>query len=76
MVRGEDHVSGDQRRRFTKPEAIVEALQSWHETDAGITVHFDKWNNQLVHRFLVVGVKKNIPDNWDYFDVLRSIPEK
>lgn len=59
----------------TKPEAIVEALQNWHEEDGGITVHFDKWNNQLVHRFLVVGVKKHIPDNWNYFDVLRSIPE-
>ncbi len=59
----------------TDPDAIVHALQNWHEEDGGITVHFDKWNNQLVHRFLVVGVKKNIPDNWDYFDVLRSIPE-
>ncbi|WBO58457.1 hypothetical protein GT370_14875 [Acidocella sp. MX-AZ03] len=28
-----------------------------------------------MHRFLVVGVKKNIPDDYDYFDVLRSIPD-
>ncbi|MGE4482256.1 ABC transporter substrate-binding protein [Acidocella sp.] len=59
----------------TDPDAIVHALQNWHEEDGGITVHFDKWNNQLVHRFLVVGVKKDIPDRWDYFNVLRSIPE-
>lgn len=59
----------------TNPDAIVEAMQNWHEEDGGITVHFDKWNNQLVHRFLIVDVKKNITDNWDYFNVLRSIPE-
>jgi len=59
----------------TDPDKIVEALQAWRETDNGITVHFDKWNNQLVHRFLIVGVKKNIPDDTDFFDVLRSIPE-
>ncbi|WP_297369276.1 ABC transporter substrate-binding protein [Acidocella sp.] len=58
----------------TKPEAIVEALQNWHEEDNGVTVHFDKWNNQLVRRFLIVGVKKDIPNKWDYFNVLQSVP--
>ncbi|MDR3521337.1 MAG: ABC transporter substrate-binding protein [Acidocella sp.] len=60
--------------KSTKAEAIVEALQNWHEVDGGLNVHFNKWNNQLEHRFLIVGVKKNIPDQWDYFDVLASVP--
>ena len=42
----------------TKGAAIVEALRHWSEMDAGLPVHFDPWDNQLVHRLLVVGINK------------------
>lgn len=58
----------------TNPDAIVEALYNWSELDGGINVHFDRWDNQLIHRLLVVGIKKHIPNQWDYFDVLQSVP--
>lgn len=58
----------------TDGAAIVEALRHWHEMDGGLKVHFQPWNNQLVHRLLVVGIKKHIPNRWDIFNVLKSVP--
>jgi arginine utilization protein RocB len=59
----------------TEPDAIVAALENWRESDAGMTVDFRKWDHQMVHRLLVAGVKQQIPDQWDYFDVLASVPK-
>lgn len=61
--------------KSTEPDAIVAALENWRETDAGMPVDFRKWDHQMVHRLLVAGVKQQIPDQWDYFDVLASVPK-
>jgi branched-chain amino acid transport system substrate-binding protein len=64
-----------EQAKSTEPDAIVNALETWRDQDAGAPVYFRKWDHQMVHRILVVGVKKQIPDKWDYFDVLASVPK-
>ncbi len=61
--------------KSTDADAIVHALENWQVMDGKLTVRFRPWDHQLVHRMLVLGVKQQIPNKWDYFDVLASVPD-
>ncbi len=59
----------------TDPDAIVSAMEAWRGRDGKLPVYFRAWDHQLAHRMLVLGIRKQIPNKWDYFDVLASVPD-
>lgn len=61
--------------KSTEPMAIVEGLENWKFNAGGTSYSYRKWDHQMLLKNLVVQVKDNIPDQWDYFDVKAALPE-
>ncbi|MGH7041265.1 MAG: ABC transporter substrate-binding protein, partial [Acetobacteraceae bacterium] len=59
--------------KSTQPMAIVEALEHWKDRETGVS--YRSFDHQMMLPNLVVRVKKKIPDKWDYFDVVASVPK-
>lgn len=57
--------------KSTDSKSIVTALEKWKNTEGEFPYGFRDWDHQMVRPALIVGVKKNITDKWDYFDVLK-----
>jgi branched-chain amino acid transport system substrate-binding protein len=57
--------------KSTDSKAIVTALEKWKNTEGDIPFGFRDWDHQMVKPAVIVGVKKQITDKWDYFDVLK-----
>jgi len=57
--------------KSTDSKSIVTALEKWKNIDGEFPYGFRNWDHQMVRPALIVGVKKNITDKWDYFDVLK-----
>jgi branched-chain amino acid transport system substrate-binding protein len=57
--------------KSTDSKAIVTALEKWKNTEGEIPFGFRDWDHQMVKPAVIVGVKKQITDKWDYFDVLK-----
>ena len=57
--------------KSTDAKAIVTALERWKNTEGEIPFGFRDWDHQMVKPAVIVGVKKQITDKWDYFDVLK-----
>jgi branched-chain amino acid transport system substrate-binding protein len=60
--------------KSTESGAIVNALENWGVRRSGITARYRAFDHQMVNRMIVVGVKPNITDKWDYFDILSETP--
>jgi branched-chain amino acid transport system substrate-binding protein len=58
--------------KSTDPKAIVTQLEKWKNTEEAFPFFFRDWDHQMVRPAVIVGVKKQITDKWDYFDVLRN----
>lgn len=58
--------------KSTEPRAIVSQLEKWRNTEGELPFFFRDWDHQLVRPALIVSVKKQITDKWDYFDVLKN----
>jgi len=58
--------------KSTKAQDIVTALEKWKNTDGSLPFYFRVWDHQLVRPSVIVRVKKNITDKWDFFDVLKE----
>jgi branched-chain amino acid transport system substrate-binding protein len=56
----------------TDAKAIVTQLEKWRNTEEGFPFFFRDWDHQMVRPAVIVGVKKQITDKWDYFDVLKN----
>lgn len=56
----------------TDSKAIVTQLEKWRNTEEGFPFFFRDWDHQMVRPAVIVGVKKQITDKWDYFDVLKN----
>lgn len=56
----------------TDPKAIVTALEKWKNTEGEFPYYFREWDHQMVRPAVIVGVKKQITDKYDYFDVLKN----
>ncbi len=54
------------------PKAIVSQLEKWKNTEAALPFFFRDWDHQMVRPAVIVAVKKQISDKWDYFDVLKN----
>lgn len=57
--------------KSTDSKAIVAALEKWKNSEGEFPYGFRDWDHQMVRPAVIVGVKKNITDKWDYFDVLK-----
>jgi branched-chain amino acid transport system substrate-binding protein len=57
--------------KSTNPQAIVTALEKWKNTDGDFPFYFREWDHQLVRPAVIVKVKKDITDKWDFQDFLK-----
>ena len=53
-------------------KAIVSQLEKWKNTEGEFPFFFRDWDHQMVRPAVIVSVKKQISDKWDYFDVLKN----
>ena len=59
----------------TDPGKIVEALEHWKFKRGDLEVRYRDFDHQMVNRLLVAGIKPEITDKWDYFDVRAQLPK-
>jgi len=57
--------------KSTKPQDIVTSLEKWKNTDGEFPFYFREWDHQLVRPAVIVKVKSNITDKWDFMDFLK-----
>jgi len=57
--------------KSTKPQDIVTALEKWKNTEGDFPFYFREWDHQLVRPAVIVKVKSNITDKWDFMDFLK-----
>ena len=62
--------------KSTEPMAIIEALENWKGGTAENPYSYRKSDHQMMLKNLVVEVKPKVTDQWDYFDVKGTVPEK
>ncbi|PWC39791.1 ABC transporter substrate-binding protein [Azospirillum sp. TSO35-2] len=58
--------------KSAKAGDIVTALEAWKNTEGPFPFYFRAWDHQMVRPAVIVQVKKDITDKWDYFDVLKN----
>lgn len=61
--------------KSTDAKAIVTALEKWTNKDGDISFGFRDWDHQLVRPAVIVRVKSQITDKWDFFDVVKRTSE-
>jgi branched-chain amino acid transport system substrate-binding protein len=61
--------------KSTDAKAIVTQLEKWKNSEEAFPFGFREWDHQMVRPAVIVGVKKQITDKWDYFDVLKNTSE-
>jgi branched-chain amino acid transport system substrate-binding protein len=57
--------------KSTDSQAIVTALEKWKNTEGAFPFYFREWDHQLVKPAVIVKVKDNITDKWDFMDFLK-----
>ena len=57
--------------KSTEAGKIVTALEKWRNTDGDFPYYFREWDHQLVKPAVIVKVKDNITDKWDFMDFLK-----
>ncbi|MFO1116032.1 MAG: ABC transporter substrate-binding protein [Beijerinckiaceae bacterium] len=57
--------------KSTNPQDIVTALEKWKNTEGEFPFYFREWDHQLVRPAVIVKVKNNITDKWDFMDFLK-----
>lgn len=55
--------------KSTDSKAVVEALEQWKDTAGTFPAFYRQWDHQLIRPSVVVTIKKDITDKWDFFDV-------
>ena len=58
--------------KSTESKAIVTALENWKNTDGEQSFFFRDWDHQLVRPAVIVRVKKQITDKFDFFDFIKN----
>jgi branched-chain amino acid transport system substrate-binding protein len=58
--------------KSTDSKAIVTALEKWKNNEEAFPFFFRDWDHQMVRPAVIVQVKKQITDKWDFFDVLKN----
>ena len=68
-------LGGIEAAKSTEPAKIVTALEAFRIDDAANPAYFRTWDHQLLHRWLIVGVKDKVTGPHDFFDILESVPK-
>ena len=68
-------LGGIEAAKSTEPAKVVTALEAFRISSMAIPAYFRTWDHQLLHRWLVVGVKDKVTDPRDFFDILESVPK-
>lgn len=55
----------------TDSAAIIMALEKWRYTEGKFPAFYREWDHQLIKPAVIVQIKKDITDKWDYFNVLK-----
>jgi len=55
--------------KSTDSKAIVQALEQWKDAKGAFPAYYREWDHQLIRPSVIVTIKKNITDKWDFFDV-------
>lgn len=58
--------------KSTDAKAIVTQLEKWKNTEGEFPFFFRDWDHQLVRPAVIVQIKKQITDKYDFFDVLKN----
>jgi branched-chain amino acid transport system substrate-binding protein len=58
--------------KSTDSKAIVAHLEKWKNSEEAFPFFFREWDHQMVRPAVIVQVKKQITDKWDFFDVLKN----
>lgn len=58
--------------KSTDAKAIVTQLEKWKNSEGEQSFFFRDWDHQLVRPAVIVRVKKQITDKWDYFDFIKD----
>ncbi|MET0219778.1 MAG: ABC transporter substrate-binding protein, partial [Tardiphaga sp.] len=61
--------------KATDSKSIVAQLEKWKNTEEAFPFFFREWDHQMVRPAVIVQVKKQITDKWDFFDVLKNTSE-
>lgn len=63
-----------QKEGSLDPAKIVTGLETLKVRDGDSLTYFRDWDHQLLHRYLVLKVKKEITDKWDYLETIGQSP--
>ncbi len=61
--------------KSTEPGAIVTALENWKARRGDVEIGYRKFDHQMTNSLLVAGIKPQITDKWDYFDIKAEAPK-
>lgn len=56
--------------KSTEAKDIVKALESWKDDKGAFPAYYRDWDHQLIRPSVIVKVKDQITDKWDFFNVL------
>ncbi len=69
-------LSAIQKAGSTDSKKLVQALEEQKfDGYKDMPIYFRSWDHQLIQPLLVVDVKKNISDKYDYFNVIDEFPK-
>ncbi|ATR19498.1 ABC transporter substrate-binding protein (plasmid) [Roseomonas sp. FDAARGOS_362] len=69
-------LGGIEKAKSVKPQEIVAALETARFPDGVVDAYYRAWDHQMLRRCLVMKVKEQITDRWDWLDLLAQAPEK
>lgn len=55
----------------TDAKDVVKALEAWKDDRGAFPAFYRDWDHQLIRPSVIVQVKDEITDKWDYFDVVE-----
>ncbi|NIF54148.1 MULTISPECIES: ABC transporter substrate-binding protein [Burkholderiaceae] len=61
--------------KSVEPAAIVKALEAWRDPNRPMPAYYRAWDHQMLVPILVAKVKSKIPDNYDFLDVVKTLPD-
>jgi len=67
-------LAGIEKAGSLDASAIVSGLEQARLPEGDLPVYFREWDHQLMHRFLLLQVRKSVTDPYEALEVIRSVP--
>lgn len=65
-----------ERAPSTQGGDIVEAMEHWSFKRGALNIHYRDFDHQMTNKLLIVGVKPEVTDEWDYLDIKAQLPKQ